>query len=705
MGERKYCDTNLRYLCECNNVTPKEVMASLDMSKLQFFSFGARAIKAISNYFNVLEKEFTYEDLRMPSKYRYLSVKSEKNKLIELLCDSLDEDICNWHTASDEVVQGLYGHDVYKQTSFQIEKEDYTFVIILNLSYDSVPDEECELFPLGCYAYGYIRFDVDFVRYFISLEDKEFKMLCDKLLQQKSITLEKWETRKQFQKERKTVISSESDATRSLEVGMQVITDEINFVKYFGKESCLEAGNEKRLKLCNSAINLIAQIKKQGCVERMLLFELCKEEKAFLDYLRVKIDGNSACVSSVVDRVEKEISQISENILRELKEQEEERKRRSKENVIRDALYQEMQAAKAHLGNWLPEDVRKFAESMHGITLEELLEQLQWISYMSYADEEEYADLSRDEKRVLANYIWAKRLYSFTLESDEEISDCRVEFCSDSMERVYELLKFIKAYKNKTISKYYGDLSEVYAEIIVYLFGIQSGGFAEIQKLQNYCVTYGMSNSLIRSLHESMYFINCISDEVTFARKDKCVNGSIIPELSQAQWTNFFEDTDDKVMYVACNDVYDEVSNLFTEYGIELDRFFKGRSCVKQVNLFSEGVRSGLAKFGKMIVLDWKGKELHRYGYRYFLSEGKIYSEGVFDTIELLDANNSFYPFPLIDKYLATSIWKYMENYLRILTKYKSKCTYKYGGYFCIDAFLENNKEKCKYKYWNSIQP
>lgn len=503
----------------------------------------------------------------MPPKYRYLSVKSEKNKFIELLCDSLDEEICNWHTASDEVVQRLYGHDVYKQTSFQIEKEDYTFVIILNLSYDSVPDEGCELFPLGCYAYGYIRFDVDFVRYFISLEDKEFKMLCDRLLQQKALGLENWETREQFQEERKTVISSTIDAMRSLELGMQVITDEINFAKYFGKEACLNFSDEKRLKLCNTAVEIIAKARKQGYIERTLISELGEEERTFLDYVGIKTYRNSVVDTKVLDNAEEEIGKIVENILCELKEKEEERRRRNKEKIIKDMLYEEMKASRGYLGNWLPEDVNKFTKYMQEITVDELYEQLYWISYMSYSDEKDYEDMSKEEKRVLANYIWAKRVYSFSVPDAEELRDCWVELGCDNKEGICELLKFIKLYKNKIVSKYYNNLSEAYAQIIVYLFGIQREGLNKIQELQNYCETHEKNNSQIKSLHEGLKFINCISDGGLHSRQDKRIDGSIITELTQAQWTSFFEDTEDKIMYKACHEVYDEVSKLFSDHG------------------------------------------------------------------------------------------------------------------------------------------
>ena len=683
--KEKYYETNMQYLCECNNITPEELRLSLDMSKLQFYSFWYKASNAIAQYFDVPFSEFMFMDLRIPKSYRYLSVAEQKELFCEVLIETLDE-IDEWKVVPDALVNKLYGCNMYKQAAFQIEKEDYTFVIIMNLPYDSNLDDGCTMFLKDSFAYGYVKFESEYVRYFKSFENKKFKILCDKLLQKKNYSVDLWKTREQFLRARGGSGSfNTEDIVRYLK---GVFNKEISFVVLFGKSVHNGIDEIEQLELLNRALQYINLLKEQGNLKTIDVFSLRAEEQYFLSVLDIIQNGIMENVKDSLDELEDKLGKLIDFIKEENGEKEEHRLQLERKKRNKDALYQEMKDARTQLGRWDENNEISFKETILNLTMEEFLEQLSWIEELSCTNDSEYADICEKEKRVLTNFIWAKRIYIFQYTDNEPLYDDIIRFGSAKEKDVCLLLKYIDAYKNNKIVEYYHGLSSVYAEILVFLFGFLLNAKEELCKLQELHLLTDVKNALLDNLYEDICVINRISDGTIIDTNYQSISSDVIYELSQAEWTNFFEDSDDKIMYKACDKVYESVAMLFSENQINLNDFFSGRNCKKPYRLFKYGHNVDI--FATMVKIDWQGQILVRNSCKYHTEQGQIYLNGIFETIELLDENGYYSSYPLVDKYLATLMWKYMENYLRIISKYKTKCVYKYGGYYCFDIFFND---------------
>ena len=93
MAEKNYCNKNLQYLCDYNNIALDDLRETLEMSKLQFNALGTRATNMIADYFNITIDEFMHVDLSLPVKYRYLSFQDQKEELCKQLLDSIELEI------------------------------------------------------------------------------------------------------------------------------------------------------------------------------------------------------------------------------------------------------------------------------------------------------------------------------------------------------------------------------------------------------------------------------------------------------------------------------------------------------------------------------------------------------------------------------------------------------------------------------------
>ena len=311
--------------------------------------------------------------------------------------------------------------------------------------------------------------------------------------------------------------------------------------------------------------------------------------------------------------------------------------------------------------------------------------------------------LTREDLEITKNFMWAKRIYTYSLTNNEYVfSDGNVNFdcdysdvhfgCSHNRDIICSLLKFVECYKKRTLKNRHDYYMTFMTKIIVLLFGLQYKTLKEVEYLRNFYFEDEKKCSIIDALYEDLCVVNCLSDGSTesIITNRKLTQEEVL-SLSNIVWTNFFEESDDQTMYKAFDDVYSAVNDLFRANAINLDDFIVGRNVRKKYFPFIAEHDSGMDVFGRTMSIQNKNITFIRNSKKYIVDEGKIYTEGIYDTIELMGSNNFYESFSIKDSFIITYIWKYMESYLRNLSKYKTRVSYKYGGYRCIDAILNSN--------------
>lgn len=704
MGKKLYCYQNIQFLCSERNITQDELKEQLEMTSFQFdFPAFPRASKSIADYFGVTVDEFKYDDLSIPEEFRFLSNTEEKEALCDRLLEELNAEIDKWELADENLINQLYGSSVYKQIAFHLVKDTYEFAIIYNNTSDAEIEKGYKIFPEHCYAYGYVNYGNQFNRFFMSFENPRFKLLCDEILYLKNLTLDKWITRES----QKRIYGQNFtlDFSINVEEFMEHAVNMLSYSFFFGKDSLIDETDESKLKTINKTLDLFTILKTEKSLAKIDWSLIDSKIKKFFENCFVTEIDSSNETQNIIEEYEKMLLQIREPLKEEVAKIEEERIKQEKERIKKDMLIKELYESKTCLGNWSEKDMAEFALSMSPLSIEELLAQLEMITdiIMELEDTVAETEHSKKELRVLGNFLWAKRVYTYTLNAEEyELFDKQVHLGESwEADSVRTLLKFINAYKNNRINQHYQGISSTLAEILILLFGLQSKTLKEIEFLRNLHIEAGINNATLDELYEDMCVINCISDGSVEIRKEKEYKTQDVLKLTNAQWTDFFEVTDDKIMYRSFDDVYKTVEELFVQNDLILNNFIIGREGEKKYCLFQKQYNSGLDEFGAMLKIPREETEFVRNGKKYILRDGVFYIVGLLDTIELKDQNMIYSSFPLIDRYLITYIWKYMENYLRILAKFKSKCSYKYGGYYCFEPFFndEDTLEEISHDY------
>lgn len=690
MGRKVYYYTNLEYLCEKNNITREYLREKLGMSLLQMsYPYYPRASKQIADFFGITVDAYLYDDLSVPEKFRFLSNSNEKEMLCDELQLQLENGVDEWVMANCEDVERLYGGLVYKQIAFQIEKGDYRFLIIYNVTHDGEVEPDNKVFPMGCYAYGYVDYGNKYTRYYMSFEDSKFRKLCDKILDVKNYTIDKWNTKEQYR--RKINHSVTLDFSLSKKDINDYVSSSLTYAFLFGKDNWLVQSEEERLDVVNKTISLLIKLKQNKCLNKEELDGVDVGVKDFFMKFDIEKIEFSEETTESINKIEEVLGILKVTLEKEVERKEIERIEEEDRKKSRNLLIQEMVADRMQIGKWSLESVENFKEYISGLSEEQFFSELKMIASITKEDIDDMEKYTDEEIKVLKNFLWAKRIYTYNISNNiDELLDMHVYFGNYKKTHICMLLAFVNAFKQQKVYTYYSGLSTSYAEILVILFGLKRETIDVIKQIRDMHMLYEGNNCIIDSIYEDMCVINCIPDGSIENKnvREFCIKDVIY--LSNAQWTNFFEDTDDKVMYLAFEDVYQYVRKLFEENNVDISHFFEGREGRKKYVLFQMQYNSGLDKFGAIINIPEKNTEFIRNGKRYLLINGKMYIEGLLETIELKDSNNNYSSFPLIDRYLATYIWKYMENYLRILSKFKTKCSYKYGGDYCFEPFIND---------------
>lgn len=694
MSRKVYCHENLEYLVRKNNTSHEKLMGELDMGWLQYrHCHFPKASNLIADYFGVSLEEFRYVDLSMPQAFRFLSDSEEKDIMCERLLGLVTAEKDRWKIVDANFKEGLDTSQTYRQITLYLVNDDYEFVIQYKNTTDSSVEKGFKIFPEQCYAYGYVNYGEGFKQYFLSSNDNKFKQLCDELLYVKQISWEQWSVNERLKRENGIRGSFEFSQLRDelKDHAFQMMA----YSLFFDKDEFENETEEEQLNIINKTLELMEVLKNKKNFETLDWNAINPRIKKFLiNHLKIEETSGDELQNSI-EKYEHELLQIRKIIEKDIENIEKEELEQEKERQEKTLLLQEIYEAEKCIGNWSEEDMSSFALGVSKMTFEEFVGQLKMIGTLFEEFQNRGMKYSERQLKLLQNFLWAKRIYvySFEQEKNEMIFDQHMllgEWWDE--EKVKTLLRFINAYKNNCVDKYYLGLSNILAEILIVLFAFKKETFKQIEFLYlNVEKDEDVRSTLLENIYEDMCVINCLKDETTEKiERKQCENTCDIWKLNNALWTDFFECTDDKVMYRAFGDVWCSVNELFSKYDLRLNSFVEGREGKKKFHIFRLLYNSNLDELSAIVKIPRPDCTFVRNEEKYIFEDGVLYVEGLLDTIELRDQNNFYYSYSLIDRFLVTYIWKYMENYLRVLSKYKSKCSYKYGGYHCFNPFIND---------------
>ena len=638
---KKYHKENLEFLCSQRGIDKETVRKELGMSKFQFSDLRwPNASEAVSNYFGITREQFLYSNLAEP----VIKDDEGRRQFCDLLLHDIRQNYDEWEHTDSDLVKELYGSDVYKQISLRRRINDYNVVIVINLEHEVESDEVHKILPKGSFAYGYVDFGKGYNRYYKSFEHDYFDKLCDELLFLKNLQPEKWETKDFFKQNLGTKVSIKGTDLSKIPIIKNMSQSDKEDPAYIG---ILELFNE-----------IISKLENGEVYEAAVRVQIMKNGR----------DYNQKILEQEHEQLQKKIERLEH---------------------IETTVLSELRQARKQLGNWNEINDREFVKRINALAFLDFCDELKLLSPLDTESIRTVLPEIDDRKiGVLKLFLWAKYIISYKkAELPDVLYDFPVMVNECEPDKVEMLLLFIKRWSHHEPISEFPQLAFCYVVMILILYGSNRRTIKEIERIRN---SIGESNNAINQLYrECLVFYGLIENESQSLVEDRFTPDMVL-ENSNAQWTLFFEDSDGGIIERALPYVCDEINSFFEQNGMQLKDFFIGRFLKTKYHPFSELENYKLPQFTQMIKPPVIGKKILYGGRIYSYTQEGIFVEGRCSEIELLNQNRMIYSYPLIDNYLATYICKYMESRLRIVSKYKTKVTYKYGGQYVFDVFFNN---------------
>ena len=655
---------NLDYLCNINNTDSETVRKKLNMSIIQFRALDfPKARKKVCDFFSISQDDFLLTDLSIPKKYRYiLSLDGEKAFLSNLLNESE-----KWEITDRSLSKAVDDPFDYAQIFLTYKNDEFCMDINIFTQTSSPIENNCLLLPQWCFAFGYIDFGSGYYRYFYSgreAMDSIFLSFCDQLLAAKHLTIDKWKNT--------SFIGSNGNfnigGTITINIDKEHMLIDVYYILLFGK-------TEKDVyKIKQLSLQILDALKTRGTVDIIPQFF---EETMHLQTLLAE---NKYTESQIIIQLNALLKTIENRDIAKARQKAEEERKQLEIAKFKESVYSEIKSAKKEYGNWHAETHQDFIEHLNNMTFDQFCEQLN-----NTIKEINNEQLNFSEQSLIKSFIWAKRILTFTRFCPKtKYTDAYNDTYFRDPEDILSFLSFISDCKNNDYPSGYPGFAFMYAKCLLLIQGKNSITIKPIKKLleKNY-------SKRLKILLDDLYIIYGIDEQTESPPQKKEFDPLELLSLSNAKWTQFWEETDDSIIEKALPTVYQKVSEVFEENRLALDSFFTGRYIKSRYITFDFPFSDYLYNFGNYIV-DTKKPDTMIQDTRYSYTEKGIFMTGWKDEIKVHIGNGRYQVFSLIERKLATYICKYMENHLRKIAKYKTKVSYSYDVSFNIEHFSED---------------
>lgn len=227
----------------------------------------------------------------------------------------------------------------------------------------------------------------------------------------------------------------------------------------------------------------------------------------------------------------------------------------------------------------------------------------------------------------------------------------------------------------------YRYLTEKYLECLVILHGACGDGYKKISQIMMQMKLSNLELLYVKNVDKVSKAVQSVANMKKYivanmeTAEPMIINRGPADILKNYDWERTFDIKVKDTLLNAFPYVYKNIEKLFSENQLPIEMFFFAIHMRKKLRF------APVEWFWDALEYRFSEESMFINNKTYYFDNNGVWVDGDFDTIECIDENGRLFEVHLNDYSLVRYICKYMENELRIISRFKNKISYK--AYFC----------------------